>query len=96
MLVAPGPGAAAPLVWQPERLPAGTETACTRDDAGFSVEVAVPAAYLDARQGGRWEAFRLNVAVDDFDGPDRGCQLWWRPDWRTDETWAGSGTFVRE
>lgn len=79
-----------------DRLPEGTKVACVRTQTGYAAEIAVPAAYLDAKQGKAWEALRLNVAIDDFDGPkDRGAQLWWRPDWRHDGNYAGSGTFKR-
>jgi hypothetical protein len=79
-----------------DRLPEGTRVACVRTGTGYAAEIAIPSAYLDAKQGKAWEAFRLNVAVDDFDGPeDRGSQLWWRPDWRHDKNYAGSGTFRR-
>ena len=69
--------------------------ACVRTATGHITEIAIPAAYLDAKAGGRWKEFRLNVAVNDYDTPDKGAQLWWRPDWRTDQTYVGSGTFRR-
>ena len=57
----------------------------------------MPASYLNKAQGGRWEAFRLNIAMDDFDYPGRpGAQLWWRPDWRHSLNYVGSGTFKRQ
>ena len=44
--------------------------------------------------------FRLNVAVNDRDTPGDSIegmsQIWWRPDWRSDETYDGSGTFRRQ
>jgi hypothetical protein len=39
----------------------------------------------------------MNVVVDDYDtvaGPLKA--LWWRPDWRSPDTFAGSGTFERK
>jgi len=77
-------------------LPPGTKVACVQTPTGHNTEIAIPASYLDGRQGRSWRAFRLNVAVDDFDKPGRGAQLWWRPDWRTARTRPGSGTFHRE
>jgi hypothetical protein len=42
----------------------------------------------------------LNVAVNDRDTSGDSIeglsQIWWRPDWRTDETYDGSGTFRRQ
>ena len=40
----------------------------------------------------------LQGVREDLDGvgADGFCHIWWRPDWRTDETYDGSGTFRRE
>lgn len=87
----------APVAVAPEKLPAGSQFACVRTETGYIAEVAVPVAYLNAEQGGTWEAFRLNIAIDDLDaqtGPF--AQIWWRPDWRYGDTYTGSGTFYRE
>jgi hypothetical protein len=64
---------------------------------GHATEIAVPRKYLDEKQGKAGEAVRVNVAVNDYDevsGPLK--SLWWRPDWRTPKTFAGSGTFIRK
>lgn len=79
---------------QAEQLPEGSKYACVPTTAGFAAEVAVPIAWLNAQQGKPWESFRLNIAIDDRDG-DQQTQLWWRPDWRRDHTFTGSGTFRR-
>jgi len=54
---------------------------------------------MAGKQGGQWQEFRLNIAMDDFDGEvgDRtnGAQLWWKPDWRSQQNYPGSGTFTR-
>lgn len=89
-----------PAVFEREKLPPGTRVACMRTKHGYNVEAAIPAKYLDEMQKEQWKAFRLNVAVDDFDPPklhlkDR-LQMWWRPDWRTEQNYAGSGTFRRK
>ncbi len=63
---------------------------------GYNIEIAIPSQYLVARQRGAWWEFRLNVAVNDYDGPGAGAQLWWKPDWRTPQTYDGSGTFLRD
>ncbi|MFO8006720.1 MAG: sugar-binding protein [Candidatus Brocadiia bacterium] len=77
-------------------LPEGLQAVCVPTEAGHVTEVAIPAAYLADKAGGEWQAFRLNVAVDDCDD-DSGAvaQLWWQPDWRTQANYAGSGTFER-
>ncbi len=97
ILVSPGRTREEPVVWEPGKLPEGTRVACVRTETGFAAEAAIPSAYLDARQGGAWKTFRLNVAVDDFDPSDGGgAQLWWRPDWRSKENLAPAGTFERK
>ncbi len=57
---------------------------------------AVPFDYIVERQGDDWDKVRITVAVDDHDAADRLCQLWWRPSWSWEESYPGSGTFVRE
>ena len=78
-------------------LPEGFEAVCVPVGTGMAAEVRVPLAYLDALQGGQWEAVRLNVGVHYY-GPDawRGTKEWWRPDWRSAKTHSGSGTFLRK
>ena len=82
--------------WQHAKLPGGTQVACVTTGVGHNTEVAIPISYLDAKQGGPWQAFRLNVAVDDVDTDGQVAQLWWKPDWREMQTYAGSGTFRRK
>lgn len=78
-------------------LPEGLQAVCDTVDGGLVAEVRLPAAWLDALQGARWKAVRLNLAVHHY-GPDawRGTHNWWRPDWRSPHTYAGSGTFLRQ
>ena len=80
-----------------DQLPEGVRAICVPTETGHVTEIAIPVAYLDEMQGGDWREFRLNIAVDDFDGPaDTGAQIWWRPDWRGEGNYAGSGTFRRQ
>ena len=74
----------------------GVEASCAKTESGFFAEIAVPRAYMDEKQGSAWEAFRLNIAVDDMDEPNGAlAQLWWRPDWRKGKSYPGSGTFKK-
>jgi hypothetical protein len=86
------------ITYAPEGLAKlGVEAACAPTARGHNTEIAIPLAYFAERQGEGWREFRLNIAVDDFDeatGPL--AQLWWQPDWRSPESFAGSGTFRRE
>jgi len=81
-------------------LPKGTRAVSLKTNTGHATEMAIPMAYLNEKQGAKWKGFRLNVAVDDFDGEvqdrDDAAQIWWRPDWRTPASYSGSGTFKRK
>lgn len=91
----PAPDGGAPNVFMRDRLPAGLRVACVRTGTGYDFEVAVPHAALDAMQGGPWQRLRLNLCLDDTDADGRLTQLWWRPDWRTGQSYPGSGKFKR-
>ena len=81
------------------RLPEGAQAACAKKAGGYTAEIALPAKYLDETQKEVWHAFRLNVAVSDFDGEARNrneaARIFWKPDWASKQNVAGSGTFVR-
>lgn len=94
LLLAITPGQTEQDVFARERLPEGFRAVSRRTATGHTTEVAIPHAYLDAHQGQKWEAIRLNIALDDSD-TDGLAQIWWQPDWRTRQTATGSGTFQR-
>ena len=77
-----------------ERLPDGVRVRSVMTDSGYQTEIAVPLAYITERQGTDWESVRINVALNDVDSDGR-AQFWWRPNWSTPASYAGSGTFVR-
>ncbi|MEW6750355.1 MAG: metallophosphoesterase [Candidatus Latescibacterota bacterium] len=99
LLVAASPGStpAETVLYQPEVLARdGVGAVCVRRPGGYVLEMGVPRAYLDGKQGRAWSELRLNVSVDDVDEPNGAlAQLCWRPDWRTPENYPASGTFVR-
>lgn len=78
-----------------DMLPEDIRAVSRATDSGYSAELAIPVKWLNERQGKPWEGVRVNVTMNDYDA-DGAAQLWWRPDWRRDNTYAGSGTFVRE
>ncbi|MBN1257841.1 MAG: hypothetical protein JXA52_09065 [Planctomycetes bacterium] len=80
----------------PYILPAGTKLVCLKNSTGYAAEIAIPVSYLNKMHGKEWEAFRLNVAVDEFDDEGNGLQLQWWPDWRREYSIPGSGTFIRK
>ncbi|MGH0031805.1 MAG: hypothetical protein ACQGVC_18610, partial [Myxococcota bacterium] len=82
----------------PER-PDGARRAARTTEDGYAVELAIPLAFLDERQGQPWQGFRLNVALQDFaaDG-HTDVTHWWRPSrfgMSGVAPVAGAGTFVR-
>lgn len=96
LALAPGDSAASQVLIDRDRLPAGILAVCRRTEQGHDTEIAVPHAVLDAYRGGRWEALRLNIAVNDLDAVGgEFVQYWWRPDWRDPDSYPGSGTFLR-
>ncbi len=85
------------VLYSADQLPPGVKAVCMKTATGHNTEIAIPVSYLNQKQGGDWKQFRMNIAVDDFDevaGPLKA--LWWRPDWRSANTFAGSGTFDRK
>jgi hypothetical protein len=75
---------------------AAIPTAIRRTSTGYSVEMAVPAAMLNQRQGKDWEMIRVSIYVNDFDDGERGfTTLHWQPNRFGDAPLAGTGTFVR-
>ncbi len=94
----PGPSPEQLAVYANERLKElGVAAICVPTPKGHNTEIAIPLSYFAERQGEDWQELRLNIAVDDFDEPAGPlAQLWWQPDWRDLETFAGSGTFEKE
>lgn len=78
------------------KLPDGTKKACVKTSTGYNAEVAIPVEYFNARQDGKWQAFRLNIAANYADNGVWLGQVWWCPDWRKELTVDGSGTFTRK
>jgi UDP-2,3-diacylglucosamine pyrophosphatase LpxH len=81
-------------LFRADRLPEGTKAAINRTEQGYMAEMAVPVTYLNELQGGNWESIRLNVAIRDFDEDGQyQTALFWKPDWRSEDNYVGSGTF---
>jgi hypothetical protein len=78
-------------------LPAGIKAVCVKTKQGHTTEVAFPITMLNEPQSGDWKDIRLNVTVNDFDSDDNlGSHIWWQPDWRSHDEFAGAGTFLKE
>jgi hypothetical protein len=96
--ISPGRANDRPTSFGVERLPAGSQIACVRTPKGYAAELALPVSYLNTKQKGSWQGFRLNVAANDYHRADwrDPVRLTWRPDWRSELNYPGSGTFVRK
>jgi hypothetical protein len=84
-------------IWDADKIPAGVEFATAVTARGYSVEIAIPHAVLDAlRARGNWQALRFNIALYDAEEPGGpNTALWWQPDWHKSSNVPGSGTFRR-
>ena len=71
-------------------------TASKLSRSGYAVEIAVPFALLDAKQGERAKLVRIDLSVNDYDeGQEGHSALWWRPSRFSPQGIPGSGTFAR-
>lgn len=80
------------------KAPEGLKSASLATPDGFEAEFAIPAAYLNERQGGDWKQVRLNIAFDDFDRGDARdgvTMLYWRPQWEDPKSYPEAGLFRR-
>lgn len=85
------------VFYRPDLLPAGVQAVCKRTEKGHDTKVAIQVDYVNGKQGAPGSAFRLNIAIDDFDRPgSKGAQLWWHPDWRRPVSYSGFGTFLKK
>ncbi|MGH8019925.1 MAG: metallophosphoesterase, partial [Opitutaceae bacterium] len=79
------------------QLPEGSRHIIHRTPGGYSAEIAIPAAYLDAKSGKTWDGIRLNVSVADRDPSKPGrVSVSWRPAWPAAGSLPGSGSFFRQ
>ena len=103
LVISMSPGQNQDQAYRHEKLPRELKAVSRATSTGHETEIAVPVSYLNKMQKKKWEAIRLNIAIDDYDHADQahaqkgqpsGTQIWWQPDWRTPENITGSGTFI--
>lgn len=83
-------------LYQPDRLPEGTRAVTVTTESGYNTEIAIPLSYFAELQDGEWRTIRLNADITDFDRDYRHKSLlWWKPDWRDENNYAGSGMLYR-
>jgi predicted phosphodiesterase len=84
-------------LYQPDRLPEGTRAVTVTTESGYNAEIAIPLSYLNELQDGAWKTVRINADITDFDRDYRHKSLlWWKPDWRDENNYAGSGMFYKK
>ncbi len=83
-------------LYRKDQLPEGIRAVCKKTPDGYVTEVAIPVSYLNKMQGTDWQNIRLNVAVSDYDKEgNHQTQIFWKPDWRGDDNYVGSGMFQK-
>ncbi|MDP4201739.1 MAG: alpha/beta hydrolase-fold protein [Bacteroidota bacterium] len=79
-----------------KKLPVGLKAISIIDTDGYLSEVAIPLSYIKEKQGENWDGIRLNIyqkKVNPADGSN--SRFYWRPDWKSKESYYGSGSFVK-
>ena len=80
-----------------DRLPPMIKRACRVNEMGYDVEVSIPIEFIEKAIGAPLEQVRVNFFVDDKDVPDESpVRLHFEPEWRSKESWVGSGLFMRQ
>lgn len=78
------------------RIAGVTQAVCVPAPGGYRFEASIDADYANRLQDGPWQGFRMNVAVNDRDDRTEPIQqLSWKPDWRRELNYPGSGSFTR-
>lgn len=89
-------GGANDLLYQADRLPEGTRAVTIMTESGYNTEIAIPLSYFNELQNGAWKAVRVNASITDFDRDYRHKSiLAWKPDWRGNKNYAGSGILYK-
>lgn len=84
------------FIHNPHWLPKGTKAVCKKVGEKVVGELAIPMSYITGKNGNNWKNFRLNVVLTDVDKDFmHQSTLSWQPDWRGEETYLGSGMFMR-
>ena len=96
LLVALPAGADGAQLYRPEDLPEGVQAASQRDRNVYTLEIAIPIAYLNEMQGGAWQTVRVNVVQYDKDEDKGVARAYWRQPWNSPASYAGSGVFQKQ
>ncbi|MEM9981860.1 MAG: metallophosphoesterase [Bacteroidota bacterium] len=79
------------------RIKEHTQARTVLTDEGYQTELAIPIEYLKEKQGDNWQSFRLNIYQSDADQDfQHHSMIYWRPGWRNEDNYIGSGIFRRK
>ena len=79
------------------RIKENTQARTVLTDEGYQTELAIPIEYLKEKQGDNWQSFRLNIYQSDADQDfQHHSMIYWRPGWRNEDNYIGSGIFRRK
>lgn len=82
-------------VYQPDNFPEGTLYAAKSSENMLYYEIAIPATWLNRKFGRNWENVRLNFGLNDVDDDGAVTELYWKPEWRSEDNIIGSGVFEK-
>jgi hypothetical protein len=94
-LISPEKDESPALVHPEDRLPKGFEYKAVTTDSGYTMEVKIPLAYIESKQGKDWKSLRFNIMTGDRDSDQKEVMTFWQNNWRGNENIVGSGTFFR-
>lgn len=85
-----------PYLYNEDKLPEKTKVRFMRTNKGWDAEVSIPISYIKGKQGPDWDSVRLNLILSDSDKNGiHFTEIYWKPDWRRNQTYSGSGMFER-
>lgn len=94
-LISPEKDESPALVHPEDRLPKGFEYKAVTTDSGYTMEVKIPLAYIESKQGKDWKNLRFNIMTGDRDSDQKEVMTFWQNNWRGNENTVGSGTFFK-
>lgn len=84
-----------PILMFTKKLTVDIKYALVQTPTGYNAEIAIPIDYITSQQE-NWDAYRVNVTVHDMRADGSYYRNYLHPDWRSEESISGSGTYFRE
>lgn len=82
------------LLMFPNRLDLDIKYALVQTPTGYNAEIAIPIQYITQQQE-NWDAYRLNITIHDLQSDGSLSRYSLHPDWRSEDTISGSGTYFK-